>query len=135
MPDQLSFEKTFLALEKAISLAQQRHTYIASNISNIDTPNYRGKDIDFKGALARALESDHEIRLARTDPAHIDFSGNNVQGVEPFEENGQWNGHNWVNIDKEMTKLIENNLMYRTTIEAFLRKIALLKEVIREGGR
>jgi flagellar basal-body rod protein FlgB len=135
MPDQLSFGKTFRALEKAISISQQRHANIASNISNLETPNYRGKDIDFKSALARALESDDEIRLARTDPGHIDLGGNNGQRVEPFEENGQWNGYNWVNIDKEMTKLIENNLMYRTTIETFLRKIAILKEVIREGGR
>ena len=135
MPDPLSFGKTFRALEKAISIAQQRHTHIASNISNLETPNYRGKDIDFKAALARALESDDEIRLVRTDPGHIDLSGNNGQRVEPFEESGQWNGYNWVNIDKEMTKLIENNLVYRTTIETFLRKIAILKEVIREGGR
>ena len=60
---------------------------------------------------------------------------NSAHRVEPFEEQGQWNGYNWVNIDKEMTKLIENNLMYRTTVETFLRKIAILKEVIREGGR
>jgi flagellar basal body rod protein FlgB len=40
-----------------------------------------------------------------------------------------------VNIDREMTKLTENDLMYRTATEALLRKITLLKEVIREGGR
>ena len=81
------------------------------------------------------MESDQEIHLVKTNPRHIDLGGNSAQGVEPFEEEGQWNGYNWVDMDKEMTKLIENNLMYRTTVEALLRKIALVKEVIREGGR
>ena len=135
MPDPISLKKAFLSLEKAISITQQRHTHIISNIGNLDTPNYRGKDIDFKTALARALESDQEIHLAKTNPRHIDLGRNSAHRVEPFEEQGQWNGYNWVNIDKEMTKLIENNLMYRTTVETFLRKIAILKEVIREGGR
>jgi len=135
MPGRLSFGKTFSALERAINIAQQRHTHITSNISNLATPNYRAKDIDFKSALARALESGGEIGLARTNPGHIDLGMNSAPRVEPFEEKGEWTGFNWVNIDREMAKLIENNLIYRTATEILLRKIAKLKEVIREGGR
>jgi len=135
MADRLSFTKTFLALERAIGIAKQRHNHITSNISNLDTPNYRAKDIDFKTALAQALESGHEINLVRTNPGHIDSGMNSAHRVEPFEEKGEWTGFNWVNIDREMTKLIENNLIYRTATEILLRKIAKLKEVIREGGR
>ncbi|UCH00869.1 MAG: flagellar basal body rod protein FlgB [Deltaproteobacteria bacterium] len=135
MADRLSFTKTFLALERAVNIVQQRHTHITSNISNLDTPNYRAKDIDFKTALAKALESGHEINLVRTNPGHIDLRMNSAHRVEPFEEKGEWTGFNWVNIDKEMTRLIENNLVYRTAIETLLRKIAILREVIREGGR
>ena len=135
MPDKLSFTKTFLALERAIGIAQQRHTVISSNISNLDTPNYKPKDVDFKTALAQALESGHEINLVRTNPGHIDMGMNSAHRVEPFVEKGEWNGFNWIDIDKEMTKLIENNLMYRVASETLLRKIAILKEVIRGGGR
>jgi len=120
MPDNVSFSKTFSALERAIEIAQQRHTHITSNISNLDTPNYRAKEIDFERALAQALESDHGFNLVKTHKGHIDM------GI---------NGFNWVEIDKEMTKLMENNLMYRTAIEGLLRKLNTLKTVIREGGR
>ena len=131
MPDQLSFSKTFLALENVIRLTQQRNALIASNITNLSTPGYRTKDIDFKTALARALESEHEVNLDRTNPEHIGIRMNTQHGVEPFEEKGEWNGLNWVSIDKEMTRLTENNLIYRTTVETLLRKIAILKEVIK----
>ncbi|MBW2642253.1 MAG: flagellar basal body rod protein FlgB [Deltaproteobacteria bacterium] len=134
MPDKLSFSKIFNDLDNAISVTQNRNAVIAGNISNIDTPGYRPKDINFKEALAQALESDNAMNLTKTNPGHIDMKMN-PQGIEAFEEKGEWNGYNWVSIDKEMTKLTENNLMYREAVEVLLRKIALIKEVIREGGR
>jgi flagellar basal-body rod protein FlgB len=135
MPDKLSFGKTFYALEKAISIAQQKNAVITSNISNLDTPEYKSKDINFKSELAKALETNHQKDLVRTNPRHISMQMNGEQMIEPFEEQGEWNGYNWANIDSEMTKLTENNLVYRTAVEALLRKMSLLKEVIREGGR
>jgi flagellar basal-body rod protein FlgB len=134
MPDKLSFSKIFNDLDKAIRITQKRNAVIASNVSNIDTPKYKPKDINFKEALARALETDNQLNLTRTNPGHIHMNMRN-QGVETFEEKGEWNGYNWVNIDKEMTKLTENNLMYRQAVETLLRKIALIKEVIKEGGQ
>lgn len=135
MPDKLSFGKTFYALEKAIGIAKQRNALITSNISNLDTPGYKPKDINFKNELERALETNHKNDLARTDPRHIRMQMNDNEMVEPYDEQGEWNGYNWANIDSEMTKLTENNLVYRTAVEALLRKMNLLKEVIREGGR
>jgi flagellar basal-body rod protein FlgB len=134
MSDKLSFSKIFNDLDKAIRITQKRNAVIASNVSNIDTPKYKPKDINFKEALARALETDNQLNLTRTNPGHIHMNMKN-QGVETFEEKGEWNGYNWVNIDKEMTKLTENNLMYRQAVETLLRKIALIKEVIKEGGQ
>ncbi|MEE8431021.1 MAG: flagellar basal body rod protein FlgB [Candidatus Desulfatibia sp.] len=135
MPDKLSFSKTFQALERTISISQKRHAVVASNISNLDTPGYRPKDIDFKAALNRVLESGQELDLARTNPGHIDFKRSAAAGIEVIEEKGEWNGYNWLNIDREMTKLTQNNLIYRTGVEVLLRKMAILREVISQGGR
>ena len=135
MADKLSFGNTFNALEKAISIAQKRNSVITSNISNLDTPGYKPKDINFKNELAKALETNPKQDLARTDPRHISMQMNSDRMIEPYEEQGEWNGYNWANIDSEMTKLTENNLVYRTAVEALLRKMNLLKEVVREGGR
>jgi len=135
MPDKVTFAKTFLTLERAIDIAHQRNSHITSNISNVDTPNYKPKEIDFEQALSQALQPQRGVALVRTNSRHIDRGINEAGTVEPFEQEGEWNGFNWVEIDKEMTKLMENNLVYRTAIETLLRKLTLLKEVIREGGR
>lgn len=135
MPDKVSFSKTFQALEHAINISQKRHNLISSNISNIDTPGYKAKDADFHKALSRALKSGQEVELATTNPKHIGLQNNGSCGIEVLEQKSEWNGYNWINIDQEMTRLTENNLIYRTSVETLLRKIALLKEVIKEGGR
>ncbi|MFH1077537.1 MAG: flagellar basal body rod protein FlgB [Pseudomonadota bacterium] len=131
----MSFSKTFQALERAISITQKRHALITSNISNIDTPGYKAKEVDFKAALEKALTSEHGVDLVQTNPRHIALETGGAAGVETIEETSGWNGYNWINIDKEMTRLTENNLIYRTSVEVLLRKIAILKEVIKEGGR
>ena len=135
MPDTISFTKTFQALENVVGLAQRRHSLIAGNISNLDTPYYREKDIDFKRALAQALGSDHEVSMVKTSPGHISSEMKTTVSGDLYEEKGEWNGVNWVNLESEIMKLTENNLKYRVATETLLRKIAILKEVIREGGR
>ncbi len=135
MAEGVTFTRAFAALQKAIGIAQKRHELISGNISNVDTPDYRAKDIDFKTAMAHALESEDSLRLARTSEAHMGPNGDGVNGPGPVQETGEWNGYNWVQIDREMVRLMENNMRYRTATELLLRKIAILKEVIREGGR
>ncbi|MEE8398038.1 MAG: flagellar basal body rod protein FlgB [Desulfobacterales bacterium] len=135
MTDSLSYGNTLRVLKDAIRVTQKRNTLISMNISNLETPNYRGKDIDFKTAMDRAMTPGQNVRLAKTDPRHIDIASDTGIDVEPDEEEGEWNGTNWVNVDHAMMKLTENSLLYRTATDLLLKKIALMKEVIREGGR
>ena len=135
MTTNISFQKTFGLLENAMDVAKQRHSLMVGNVSNMDTPGYKAKDIDFKSAMKQALDGSETVRVLKTDSGHIGPAGNEMQPPEIFEEEGVWNGYNWMNVDKVVTKMTENNLIYRTATEALLRKIALMKEVIREGGR
>ncbi len=129
-----SFKQVFLSLEQAIGITNKRHSIIANNISNLDTSNYRPKDVDFKEALSGALKQKSGSAMVKTDPAHMPYKGD--PGSRPvFEDKGEWNGYNWVNVDREMKRLMENNLMHRTAVELLLRKISTLREVIKEGGR
>ena len=135
MPDKLSFENIFNTLERAATITQQRHSLITDNISESDTPYYRPKELDFKKVLAETMEPEPRATMTKTDPNHLSPEPGPVPGMDVFEEKSEWNGFNWVSIDREMAKLMENDLMYRTATEALLRKITLLKDVIKEGGR
>ena len=135
MTDKLSIGKTFNLLENAMNVSKQRHSLLLSNVANLDTPGFKAKDLDFKAAMAKALNGSQRMDLAKTDSGHMGPPAGSVSGADIVEEEGEWNGFNWMNVDQVMTKLTENNLIYRTSTEALLRKIAIMKEVLREGGR
>jgi flagellar basal-body rod protein FlgB len=39
---------------QALSLEAKRNELLAANLANVDTPNYKARDIDFKSAMAAA---------------------------------------------------------------------------------
>jgi flagellar basal-body rod protein FlgB len=126
MPIKSLFGKTFHAIETSLDITKKRHGLITSNIANLDTPGYRAKDIDFKDALKDALEG-KSADLFRTNPRH--FGSVVSHPTPPLSSAGS------VDIDEEMSKLAENNLRYRATVEVLLRKLSKLKLAIAEGGR
>jgi flagellar basal-body rod protein FlgB len=58
----------------ALQLRSQRTEVLAANLANVDTPNYRARDLDFKSALAAASTSSSAtatVGLATTSSGHI----------------------------------------------------------------
>jgi flagellar basal-body rod protein FlgB len=45
------FGKTVDILSDLVGARSQRHEILASNVSNIDTPGYEPKDVDFQNLL------------------------------------------------------------------------------------
>lgn len=84
-------------VNKAIDATLVRKELISQNISNVDTPNYKRKDIDFETVLLKELHNspDGRIDLNRLNPdiytdlrnASYRMDGNNVDiEVERSEE-------------------------------------------------
>ena len=131
------FDKYFTLLEQSAGLRSRKNSIIASNIANRETPGFRAQDLVFEKDLMRALHSDRPGPLKTSDPRHFD----GIQR-EPLElvEGRQINGFNpdprtdgnTVNLDKEMAKLAENQLMFRATTVALNWKLRLLKSAIAE---
>ncbi len=134
MTDMFSGDSNFKLLTKAMDVSARRNRLLSDNIANMDTVGYQPKDLNFQKSLQRAME-DHGVFLERTNP--VDFSGEPVAGANdvmvtrktgPFDRDP-------VNIDVEMTHLAENNLQYQTSVELLLRKLAILKNAITDGGQ
>jgi len=108
------FGKTIEMLSAVLDFRSERHKVIASNIANIDTPNYRPKDIVFKEELKALISNECGATIGKADYEVID-SGEKV------------------NLDSEMAKLAENNLMHNLTVELLARKFRGLNTVLREA--
>jgi flagellar basal-body rod protein FlgB len=133
MPIKQIFGKTFTTIEKSLNILNKRQTLINSNIANLDTPGYAPREINFREALENAMDV-KTIEMFRTHPRH--FSPvDEYLGHVYIDTDQNSNGVNCVDIDKEMAKLAENNLLYKTGVEVLLRKLATLKHAIIEGGK
>ena len=108
------FGKTIEMLSAVLDFRSERHKVIASNIANIDTPNYRPKDIVFKEELKSLISNEYGATIGKADYEVID-SGEKV------------------NLDSEMAKLAENNLMHNLTVELLARKFRGLNTLLREA--
>lgn len=120
-------DKVTNLLGKALALRSSRQEIIASNVANLDTPRYTRKDLNFRAVLADYLHGIQGISLARTDPGHIPGGDPNlgIQVQDTLEK---------VDLDQEMIKLTQNNLLYHANVQMLIKKLEILRAAI-EGGK
>lgn len=70
-----SLDKAFGMNAEALKLRAQRTSQLAANIANVDTPNYKAKDIDFQAAMRQVQQASDSANLKRTQQGHLSTSG------------------------------------------------------------
>jgi flagellar basal-body rod protein FlgB len=122
------FGKSIDTLSGVLDFRSERHKVIASNIANIDTPNYRPKDLVFKEELKAMINNEDGVTMTRTRENHL--SERSIPGKKAEFE--VIDAGEKVDLDTEMAKLAENNLMYNLTVEFLSRKFRGLNTVLRD---
>ncbi len=128
------FDKTTDALATSLAMRQIRHNVTSANIANAETPNYHAKKVDFEDALARALDIDGNNSLSTSHGQHFSVGGK--PSVEPgIYENPEValnNDGNTVDMEKEMSALAENSILYKSALQLINKKMAAMKYAISE---
>jgi flagellar basal-body rod protein FlgB len=104
-----------------------RQEIISSNIANVDTPGFTSKEVTFEQEL------DSRLGLKTTDQNHLRKSPTESRfpvTQDPFSRIG--NDANTVDIDREMMKLNQNQLLFDASAQIIQNKLQELKDVI--GG-
>ena len=138
MESQGIFSQTVSILEKALDLRSKKHNVIASNIANMDTPDYKAFDLVIEKELQKAAGKGNSISLNKTDTAHMQSLRSKADGVSVVIDDTQGlslrGDGNTVDIDKQMGNMAENTLMYKAAAQIIHRKFQGLKSVI-QGGK
>ncbi len=129
------FNETYRLLETSVDISARRHRLITSNIANMDTMFYKPKDMDFLDTLDKAMQAPPKP-VIKTHKKHMTRPQNPLEMLTQQRTSIKNRYHlDSVDIDTEMTNLVENNVKYRTSIEFLLRKVTILRQSIAEGGR
>lgn len=115
------FDTTQLALERAIGGAAQRHSALAANLANANTPGYQRVDVDFHSALDRALRSGGDTRAAVEQAAFA--TQRDATAITRADGNS-------VDADAESAKLAANALEQQAAVQVAAARVAILRSAM-----
>lgn len=117
-------------LNKAADAAWLRNETIANNIANQSTPGYKRQDVDFEGALQKALQSSG-YRTMDDKVAHINTS---MLEVDTYTDHSDYSyrldGNN-VDPGTEYAELAGNQIRYQALIDSVNQEFSNLQAAMK----
>ncbi|WP_428024123.1 flagellar basal body rod protein FlgB [Arcobacter sp.] len=102
----------------------ERQKVISSNIANINTPDYKTKELSFESQL-KEKNRQKDLELTTTNQRHIkekvDNSNRPKMEVYEVENLQEQNDGNNVNLDTQMSEMAKNNTIFQA-LQASIRK-------------
>jgi len=135
------FNNTVALLGKSIDLRSKNQNLIASNIANAETTNFVPKTLVFEQELQGALKDRQPGQLPSSPPnaRHIPIrgagGGSSVQSVSgqvvetPAKTPGK--DGNAVELEDEMAKMAENQVMFNASVQMLNRQFSDLRTAIK----
>jgi len=131
------FESNMGMLGKVLDLHMERQNVVMSNLANLDVPSYKAHRLNFEKELQSALGDDDRGKLTRTEPGHLptvfnaaSFNGDITMKWKPRVVAGL----DSVNMEKEMSIMAKNTLMYNALSDVVKKDFSDLQRVITDGG-
>jgi len=123
-------------LFEQLNFRAEKQKVISSNIANINTPNYKTKELVFEDELNSQLNS---LKMRQTNSKHISSIDNNLSNINPklLQVQGlqEQNDGNNVNLDSQMSEMSKNKILY-DAIQSSIRKDSnLFKSVIESSAK
>jgi len=131
------FSGTITLLEQGLTVRSKKHSVVAANVANIDTPHYKAFDVVVAEEMEKIAGKPAGIGGKRTNAGHLPL-GRGQSGIRPkMVENPQSamrKDDNTVDLDRSMAALSENAILYNALAEIVARKFEGLDQAI-DGGR
>ena len=132
------FSNNLGLLQKVMNLHLERQNVVMSNLANQDVPAYKARRLDFEKELQAALGEDERGKMTHTSASHMptafpaaDFQGNLEMGWKPRVVAGL----DSVDMEKEMSIMAKNTLMYNALTDLTKKDFEGLQKVITDGGK
>jgi flagellar basal-body rod protein FlgB len=126
--------QTLDAMEAYMTRLSQRQQIVASNLTNIDTPGYKTKDVSFHATMQELL-SENALSLQTTRPEHSQGMIQIIPQAQVFDVQGIPSrvDQNNVDLDREMLKLSETSFAYSLITQMVRGKFGMIATSINEG--
>jgi flagellar basal-body rod protein FlgB len=122
----------------AMNSRATRQKLISGNLSNVDTPFYKPRDIAFEKALndeakkVFSSEKDDELCLAQTKYKHIKGDPESPPNPTLFfrDGHGAKNDGNSVDLDVETTEMAKNSVMFKALVSGLRKESNIFRAAV-----
>ncbi len=128
-------DNTFGIHTRALELWQRRSEVLANNLANVDTPDFKARDVDFRAALAAATGTTGAapVTLQATAPGHI-ANANPADGALAWRVPTQPSmDGNTVDEQVEQAAFAANSMHYQASLSFITAQIRMLRTAITGG--
>ncbi len=117
-------------LEKAADASWRRNDILTNNIANVDTPNFKRKDVQFETHLMSAMMGGGSLD-EMVDDVELDA----LEGTTYVDQSTlsyRLDGNN-VDIDTENVELAKNQLRYYTLLDSMTQEFSRIRSVLQRN--
>lgn len=113
-------------IDKAADASWLRNKAISNNIANVDTPGYKREDVDFEGALKKAILNNRFVPMDQKVSAITSDELKVATYTDREAYSYRLDGNN-VDIETESAALVSNQLKYQALMKAASSEFSNLK--------
>ncbi|MCW8330698.1 flagellar basal body rod protein FlgB [Photobacterium sp. SDRW27] len=118
----INFEQALGVHPNTLAFRTQRAKVLAGNLANVDTPNFKARDISFEDAMSQVANEARARHQARRRPQNYELLYRNPQ--QPAQDG------NTVELGVEQAKFASNAMAFQTSTTFLNMKLSGLKKAI-----
>lgn len=129
-------DNSTISLLRALDYGSAKQQAIANNMSNVNTPGYKRKDVPFTSLMQDAEDSFDTLSMRKSNPRHMDAGETDPLTptiVTDSSGSMRLDGNN-VDIDVEAGRLAETQIFYQGAAQLLQSHYSAIKYVI-SGGK
>lgn len=139
MFDLVSSNYMISMMDRSMTLASQRMNLIASNVANIDTPNYKAQDFSFEAAFQQQMK-EMDRQFSPTTPSLPSYFSSSSSAGDPGDSGStspayERNDLNDVTLDQQTMALAKTQNTYQMSSSFAQLELRRLLGAIRDGGK
>ena len=128
------FQSTTLpVLQEVVNFAQARHTVLAGNIANVDTPGYKVRDLsveDFQDRLRKANEKSHEPPVPRSPGEPGETRDELLAEISRNPKSILYHDKSNVGMEHQVTEMVKNQMQHNLALTLMTNQFRLLQVAI-----
>lgn len=130
----IKLDHTFQVLESSLTGSTARHNTIAHNLSNVNTPGFKQFLINVEEQMANQSPGFGQLPLKISSSKHMGNDANMSEfAIERDNSPALRMDGNNVNLEKQMTAMVKNDVYFNAALNQVNKKIAMRKYVISDG--